>query len=184
MHVVAGAGELLGGGKPRRARADDGYALAGLRLGRQGSHPALLESLVGDRALDGLDGNGDVDDVERAGGLARRRADAAGHLREIVGRVQVLGRHAPIGMVDEVVPVWDLIVHRAAGVTVGDAAIHAAGGLAHDLGLGGRDNELAIMADAIGGRLVGPVLALDLEKARNLAHLGHALWPKAAQTVS
>ena len=39
-----------------------------------------------------------------------------------------------------------------------------------DLRLARRDDELAVMADAIGRRLVGPVLALDLEKARDLAH--------------
>jgi hypothetical protein len=31
--------------------------------------------------------------------------------------------------IDEVVPVGDLVVHRTAGVTIGDAAIHAARGL-------------------------------------------------------
>ena len=48
---------------------------------------------------------GHVDDVERAGGLARRRADAARDFGEVVGRVQVLRRHFPVGVVDEVVPV-------------------------------------------------------------------------------
>ncbi len=76
----------------------------------------------------------------------------------------------PVGVVDEVVPVGDLVVHRAAGVAIGDAAIHAARGLAADLRLARRDDELAVMANAIGGRLVGPVLAFDLEKARDLAH--------------
>ena len=93
-----------------------------------------------------------------------------GHFGEVVGRVQVLRRHVPVGVVDEVVPVGDLVVHRAAGVTIGDAAIHAARGLARDLRLARRDDELAVMADAVGGRLVGPVLAFDLEKARDLAH--------------
>src|ERR1700730_5381202 len=77
-------------------------------------------------------------------------------------------------MVDEVVPVRDLVVHRATGVTIGNAAIHAAGGLTGDLGVANRDQELTIVADAVGRRLVTPVLAIDLEKARDLAHA--QLW--------
>ena len=149
--------------------------------GGNGRDPAFGEGLVGDGAFDRLDGDRLVDDVERAGGLARRWADAPGHFREIVGRVEVLRRVQPVGMIDEVVPVGDLVVDRATGVTIGDAAIHAARGLARDLGLARGDDELAVMADAIGGRLVAPVLAFDLEKARNLAHQTHALWPKAKQ---
>ena len=82
---------------------------------------------VGDRALDRLDGDRHVVDVERAGRFARRRANAARHLGEVVGRVQVLRRLLPVAVVDEVVPVRDLVVDRAAVVTIGDAAVHAAG---------------------------------------------------------
>ena len=89
MHVVAGAGELLRRGEPGGARADDRHALAGLGLRRLRPHPALGEGLVGDGAFDRFDGDGHVDDVERAGGLARRRADAARHLGEVVGGVEV-----------------------------------------------------------------------------------------------
>ena len=78
---------------------------------------------------------GHVDDVERAGGLARRRADAAGHLGEVVGGVEVARRLLPVGVIDEVVPVRDLVVDRAALVAIGDAAIHAAGGLLGHLGI-------------------------------------------------
>src|SRR5438874_8812414 len=46
---------------------------------------SLRDRAVGDGAFDGLDGDGVVVDVERAGRLARRRADAAGHLRKVVG---------------------------------------------------------------------------------------------------
>ena len=69
---------------------------------------------------------GVVVDVERAGGLARRRAHAARHLGEVVGGVQVERRRLPLVAVDEVVPVRDLVVDRAAVVAVGDAAVHAA----------------------------------------------------------
>src|SRR5262245_12371630 len=98
--------------------------------------------------------------------------------------MQILRRHLPIRVIDEVVPVGDLVVHRAAGVAVGDAAIHAAGGLARELSLARRDDELAPMANAIRRRLIGPILAVDLEKARDLAHMAHALWPKARRTAN
>ena len=35
-------------------------------------------------------------------------------------------RLLPVAVIDEVVPVGDLVVDRAAGVTIGNAAIHAA----------------------------------------------------------
>ena len=114
--------------------------------------PALLEGAVGDRAFDRLDGDRIVVDVERAGRLARRRADAAGDLREIVGRVQVARGLFPVAAIDEVVPVRDLVVDRAAGrragdgvgaVAIGNAAVHAARRLLADVLLGQREDEFA-----------------------------------------
>ncbi len=150
MHVVAGARELLRSGKSGRARADDGDLLAGLvcsdfRL------QALRDGAVGDLAFDGLDGDRVVVDVERAGRLARRRADAAGEVRKIIGRVQVARGFFPVAAIDQIVPVRNLVVDRAAGrhvgkklgaVAVGHAAIHAARGLiAHFLSESGNTNS-------------------------------------------
>ena len=45
---------------------------------------------------------------------------------KVVGRVQVLQRRLPLVAVDEVVPVGDQVVDRAALVAERDAAIHAA----------------------------------------------------------
>src|SRR6202035_717376 len=70
----------------------------------------------------------------------------------------------------EIVPVGDLVVHRAAGVTIGHAAIHAARGLRPVLLLGQRQDEFAPMLDALLDRLVVAVVALELEKAGDLAH--------------
>ena len=139
-------------------------------FGGSGHDPALLPAAVGDGAFDRLDGDRRVLEVERAGCLARRRADAAGELREIVGRVQVAQRLVPVVLVDEVVPVRDLVVHRAAVVTVRNAAIHAARRLVARRLLAERDHELAVMPDAIGRRRVLAVAPVDLEKARHLAH--------------
>ena len=74
-----------------------------------------LPEFAGVQVLDGFDGDRIIVDVERAGRLARRRADAAGEFREIIGRMQVARRLVPTVAVDEVVPVRNLIVDRAAG---------------------------------------------------------------------
>ena len=113
VNAMPGAGELLRASHARRARADDGDRLAGQHR-RRLRHQALRDGAVGDRAFDRFDGDGVLVDVERAGGFARRRADAAGDFGEIVGRVQVARGFVPIVAVDEVVPVRDLVVDRAA----------------------------------------------------------------------
>ena len=90
--VVAGARELLRARHARRARADDGDALAGLRGRRLRRDPALFPALVDDEMLDRLDADRIVVDVERARRLARRRAHAAGELGKVVRRVQHVER--------------------------------------------------------------------------------------------
>ncbi len=170
MHVVSGAGELLRAGKARRTRADHGNRLAGLDRRRLGLHPAFGKRAVDDRAFDRLDRDGVVVDVERARGFARRRADAAGELGEIVGRVQVARRLAPRAGIDEVVPVRDLVVDRATRVTIRDAAVHAARRLVAHLAVGQRLDEFPPMLDARLDRLVVAVVALELEKPGDLAH--------------
>src|SRR5207253_8157792 len=67
-----------------------------------GLDPALLPAAVDDGALDGLDGHRRVGEVERARLLARSRADAAGELGEVVGRVEVGQRPLPVAAVDQV----------------------------------------------------------------------------------
>ena len=169
---MAGAAKLLRRRHAGRAGADDRDPLAGLLLRRIGADVAGLVSLVGDRLLDRLDGDRNVLEVQRAGFLAGRRADAAGEFREIVGRVEVADRVLPVAIIDEVVPVRDLVVDRAAGRAVAErnAAIHAARGLFLDLLVRHRQRELAEMPDAVGCRLVLVHLPVDLEKTCYLAH--------------
>src|SRR5262249_20920501 len=168
VHVVPGARQLLRAGKSSRTRADDGHLLTGLVGGRFRFYPASLEGTVGNRALDGLDGDGVVLDVERAGGLARRGADAAGDLGEIVGGVEVARGLLPVAAIDEVVPIRDLIVDRTAGVAIGNAAIHAARRLLPRLRLRQRAYELAPMLDALFDRLVVAGLPPVFPGARGL----------------
>ena len=172
VDLVAGAAELLCGGHSRRPGTDDRDALAGLPLRRLRPDIAHFERLVGNRLFDRLDGDRDVLDVERAGLLAGRRADAAGPFREIVGGVEVADRAFPVAAVDEVVPVGNLVVHRAAvrPVTERHAAIHAARGLFLDFLVRHRERELPEMTDAIRGRLILVHLPVDLEETCHLAH--------------
>jgi hypothetical protein len=108
--------------------------------------PAGVDDLV----LDRLDADRIVVDAQRAGGLARRRADAAGEFREVVGRMQVLERLAVVAVIDQVVPVRDDVVDRAAVVAERDAAIHAARALHLGLGRSG-EREFLVVLQARGG---------------------------------
>src|SRR5262249_61162204 len=98
------------------------------------------------------------------------RAQASGELGKIVGRVQIDAGVLPVAAIDEIVPVGDLIVDRAAVVTIRDAAVHAARGLIARRLLRQRNHELAEMTNPIGGRPVAPVPPIDLEKAGDFAH--------------
>src|ERR1700730_10494154 len=170
VNVVAGTRKLLRAGEPGRARADDRDRLAGPDRGRFRLHPALLEGAIHDGAFDRLDGHRIVVEVERAGGFAGRRAYASGEFRKIVGGVQILRGLLPVPAIDEVVPVGDLVVHRATGVAIGHAAIHAARGLRPVLLLGKRQDEFAPVLDALLDRLIMAVVALEIEETRNLSH--------------
>ena len=95
--LVPGPGQLLGGGQPGRAGADHRDLLARCApRGGCGVDPALVPGPVDDLHLDLLDRDRVGVDAEHAGGLARRRAQPAGELGEVVGRVQPLDRLAPV----------------------------------------------------------------------------------------
>src|SRR6202023_2102464 len=134
--------------------------------------PPLPPAAVDDCAFDRFYRDRIVVDVERAGRLARRRADPASEFREIVRRVQRPERCAPLLAIDEVVPVRDQIVDRTALMTERDAAIHAARRLLAVLGIGQRLDEFLPAAAAALRLLVAPIAAFDLEKAGRLTHGG------------
>ena len=163
--VVAAAVELVRRGEPGRARADDGDGLAGAERRRLRLDPALRERALDDRPLDLLDHHRVVVDLERAGGLARRRADQAGELGEVVGAVQAVDRRAPAAGAREVVPLGDQVADRAGVVAERDPAVHAAVGLAARLGDGQRQEDLAVVGGARPGVALGRGDALDLEEA-------------------
>ena len=170
-HGVARAAQLLCRRHPRRAGAHHRHPLAGFAPRRARRHPALRPRAVDDRVLDLFDRHRvALADLEHARRLARRRAQPAGELGEVVGGVQLRDRVAEAVAVDEVVPVGDEVPERAAVVAEGDPAVHAAGALVAQLCHGPLHLELAIVASALGGVPVRDSLAVDLEEAAELAH--------------
>ena len=118
------------------------------------------------RALDELDGDGRLIDAQHAGGLAGRGADAAGELGEVVGGVQAANGALPAAVVDQVVPVGDEVVDRAAGVAEGHAAIHAAGALLALLFFGERLVDFEPVVDALFGLAARGLLAFEFQESR------------------
>src|SRR3954453_15113824 len=170
-HRVAAAAQLLRGREAGRARADDRDAAAALEVRRPRRDPALVNRAVDDRDLDLLDRDRvALADLEHAGGLARRGAQLAGELGEVVGRVQLVDRLAPAVAVHEVVPVRDQVAERAAVVTERHPALHAARALLLELGHGERVDELAVVRRALARVALGVVDARNAEEGAELAH--------------
>src|SRR5262249_42058889 len=127
--------------------------------------------------------------AQHARPLARGRADAAGELGEVVGLVQPLQRLAPQPAVDEVVPLRDEVVDRAAGshaleegagVAEGDAAVHAAGALLAQQAFVGVLVDLVPVGDAPLRRARQRQLPRVLQKTGRLAHVStFARWRSA-----
>ena len=178
--AVAGARQLLGAGHAGRPRPHDRDALARPARRDLRGDPAFRPAAVDDRAFDRLDRHRVVVDVEGARRLARRRADAAGEFREIVGRVQRDEGLAPLVAIDQVVPVRDQIVDRAAVMAKRNAAIHAARGLGAQRRLRQGMHELPPAFLARRRLLIAAVGALDLQEPGRLAHQA-PLNPAAAE---
>src|SRR3984957_6429670 len=171
MDVVTRTRELLGASETRGTGTDHRNLL--IRLAGRGLwlDPPFSEGTIDNRAFNGLDRDRGVLDVQGAGRFAGRRANASGNFREVVGRKKIACGFGPVAAIGEVVPVGDLVVHRTADVTIGNAAIHATRRLIARRLLAQRQNELAIMADSVGGRRITPVRPINLQKPCDLTHL-------------
>src|SRR5439155_3868809 len=117
-----------------------------------------------DGTLDVLDGDGRGVDPEDTGTFARGGADAPGEFREIVGLVKPVERFTPKTAINQIVPLRDQVVDRAAGrhtveqsarMTEGDAAIHAAGRLLPQPGGLQVEVKLVPVAHALCRRAIG-----------------------------
>src|SRR5205823_3934647 len=165
---AAGQGERVVFGEQRIDADIDADLDGGAEFDTLRAH--LLDAAVDDGAFDRLDRHRVVVDVQRTAGLARRRTDAAGEFRKIVGRVQRYQSLTPLVAIDEVIPVRDQIVDRAALVAERDAAIHAARGLGAQGRLRKGFDELLPALFARRRLVIAAIGALDLEKPGRLAH--------------
>ncbi len=167
---MAGARQLLRAGEAGGTRAHHRDALAAVMGGDERLDPAFGPALLDDGVLDRLDRHRLVDEVQGAGRFARRRADAAGKVREIVGEMERRECRLHVRLVDEVVPVGNEIVDRTGVMAERRAAIHAARALAAQLVVRQRPGELAPMPQPVIDRRIGPVAPRKLEKACRIAH--------------
>ena len=99
----------------------------------------------------------------------------AGHTRPVnSGKLLVecstSSARLPLVPVHEVVPVRNDVVDRAARLAERDAAIHAARALLRRRVVGQREDELAVVAHALGDGLRHLLDPLQLQEARDLAH--------------
>ena len=114
-----------------------------------------------------------------AGGLTQGRADPARELRETVGGAQAAERQFPLALIDQIVPLGDEVVQRAAGghaadhharLAEGDAAVHAACRLGLLLLAGEPDVKFVKVFHALQRRYVRAGLARIIHKSCGLAH--------------
>src|ERR1017187_2904539 len=169
-HAMPGARQLLCGGQARRPRTDHRHPLAGARQGRLGLDETLFESTVRNRFFDLPDGNRRRVDAQHARGFAGGRANAAGEFGEVVGGVQAADGAVPAALVNQVVPVWNDIVQRAAGMAEGDAAIHAAGALRAGALLRKRQVDFKPVLDALSDWTALRGLTRVFEKTSDFTH--------------
>ena len=169
-HRMPGAIQLLSRGQSRRSRADDGHALAGSLERRFRPNPAFAEPVLDDLLFDDLDRHRRLVDAQHAGGFARRRADAAGELRKIVGGVQRADRLAPVVAVHQIVPIRNHVVQRTAVVAKRHAAIHATRALGLNFLVGKILVNLEPVVDTFGDRAALRKLARVFEEARDFTH--------------
>ena len=162
--------QLLGRGHPSRPGADHGDFLSRPNGGRLRLGPAFREASVGDGLLDLLDRHRVVIDPEHAGRFAGRRTDPSGKFRKIVGRVQNLQGFLPAVFIDQVVPVRNDVIERAAGVAKGDAAVHAPRALRAQFRLRHLLIDFAVVLDPLGNRSVAGRLARIFEEPGDFTH--------------
>ena len=179
-HGVASDVQVLGHREAGGAAADDRHALARAGRGRGDFHPALGVSRFHNGVLVFPDGNAAAGHIAAgAGRLAQGGADPAGELRETVGGFQAVERHLPLALINQVVPLRDQVVQRAAGghaadhharLAEGDAAVHAACRLGLLLLAGEPDVKFVKVFHALQRRYVRAGLARIIHKSCGLAH--------------
>ena len=90
--------------------------------------------------------------------------------------MQIARGFFPAVVVNQIIPIGDLVVHRTTGVAIGNAAIHAACRLLPGAFVAQRDDEFIVIAHAVGSWRIFPVLPVDFKKACDLAHVYTCAW--------
>ena len=175
--------ELLRCREPGGPGSHHGDALAGTHLWWIGNHPAFFPAPLDDRRFERLDRDRRITETEHAGALTGRGTDAASEIREVVRAVQALERLAPQAAIDEIIPLGNEVVHRAARGTAAHlharvaerhAAVHAARSLLPQVLLLHVMVEFVPVPNAILRRAIDRQLAQILHETRWLAHLDTA----------
>jgi hypothetical protein len=183
---VASSVELVSAGQTSGTRSNDGDILAGADLRRGRNHPAHLEATVDDGTLNRLDANGVLVDSQDASTLTRSGADTARELGEVVGHEQTVESILPLILKDQFVPLGDNVGDRATslGLTEGNTAVHATGGLILELILIETSAELGPILKTGGNRAVLLSTALILHEALGLVENQSALLLSGVVTNS
>ena len=85
VHIVSGAGQLLGSGHACGPGTNDGDFSARKLGGRLRINPAFGKAFVNDGAFNGFDGHWIIINIQGTRSLARCGADATGKFGKIVG---------------------------------------------------------------------------------------------------
>ena len=165
--------------QPGGSESDYGNFLSGFDGGRQRYYPAVFPAFVDDEMFNRFDADRIAVDAKRACRFTRRRADAAGKFRKIVGRMKIIQRFLVIAPVYQVIPVRDDIVDRAAAVAERDAAIHASRALDLCFIIFQMELKFLVMLLARLRRFTCFLQALELQKAGYFSHV----FPLRGRTV-
>ena len=176
---MSAAVELIGGGKSRGTRADDGDLFACSLFGRLRCCPALLIGCFDDIIFIGADGDRITVSAAGARLFTQSRTHARGELGEAVGHFQTVVRLLPRSETDEVVPLGDQVIQRTARHHAADrqaclteryAAVHTPLALMLTLRFTDRGVELVIVFDTFFHGRRGVILSCIFHKSVGISH--------------
>src|SRR5579859_2149815 len=126
--------------------------------------------MLDDGLFDHLDRYRGLVDPKHASSFAGGGTNAAGELRKVIGRVQDADRRTPAIAINEIVPIGNDVVQRAAGVAERHPAIHAASTLGADLVFAEVLIDLEPIVDPFGYRTALRRFPRVLDKAGHFTH--------------